>query len=204
MVFYSRASRSKIVHLSNCRFVKKIRKSNRAYFETLEDAREAGFRLCNCCAPIAKHFRKESKSIEEFCRKEGLSVYLHDGVLIIRAPHHSKWKLITAGKNNKLFLYHKNTLPEREGMPDSEIPGYHSQAVHKKTIIAYLQYIISHDAWRRNHPVALPVAKRPAPQKGTKRWFAEQKKGKRRQLKMQIQNVLTLIDSVQAGDRVAG
>lgn len=204
MVFYSKTSGNKIVHLSNCRFVKQIKKKNRAYFQTIEDARADGFRLCNCCAPIARRLRKEGKNIEELCRTQGLSVYLHDGVLIICAPHHSKWKLITAGEKNKLALYHKNTILEMRGMPESAIPGYHSQAIHKETVIDYLKYIISHDEWRRHHPIAMPTTKQPAPQKGTKRWKAEQKKEKKRQLKMQTKNVLALIKSVQANDCFAG
>ena len=44
------------------------------------------------------------------------------------------WRLVWKGKD-KIWLYHKNT--HRSHLTESEdIPGYHSQAIHKKTIMA--------------------------------------------------------------------
>ena len=202
MVIYSALSSNKIVHLPNCKFIKKIK--NKASFESLAHARKNGYRLCNCCAPISKKYQKESKEIEFFCRTEGLSVRLSDGELIIDTPCHSKWKLITADKSNKLFLYHKNSCTLNNSRPESMIPGYHIQAVREKTILNYLKYILNHDEWRRIHPLATPAVKRTTSQKGTKRWRAEQKKEKSRQKKMQTRHVLDLIDSIQANNYVAG
>lgn len=197
MMFYSKKDNKKIVHFSNCHYVRKIKKDNLEKFNTIEEARNAGYRVCNCCAPIAGHVRKEKKAIEDFCRKEGLSFHMHDGVLIICSPR-SKWKIITNGSKKKLFLYHKNE--NKYIKSKSMITGYHSQAIRKDCIVEYLKYIIQHDEWRRYHPINLPVSKISAPQKGTKRWRKQQTKEKRHDRKMQISNVLSMIESLQKSD----
>ena len=71
------------------------------------------------------------------------------------------WRLVWKGKD-KIWLYHKNT--HRSHLTESEdIPGYHSQAIHKKTIMEYLEYIVQHDLLPKNSPLpetgSVPAAK---------------------------------------------
>ncbi len=75
------------------------------------------------------------------------------------------WRIVWKGKD-KIWLYHKNT--HRSHLTESEdIPGYHSQAIHKKTIMEYLEYIVQHDLYRKNSPLpetgSVPAAKPPKP-----------------------------------------
>ena len=75
-----------------------------------------------------------------------MSYWLEDGQLHVYTPR-SKWRIIVNGRDNKIFLYHKNTYSKYEKIP-SIIPGYHSQAIRSKTIVGYLEYIIQHDIYR--------------------------------------------------------
>ena len=89
---------------------------------------------------------------------------LRDGELDVTTPI-GGWRLVWKGKD-KLWLYHKNT--HRSHLTESEdIPGYHSQAIHKKTIMEYLEYIVQHDLYRKNSPLpetrSVPAAKPPKP-----------------------------------------
>lgn len=207
MLFYSKTNDEKIVHWCGCHYVKHIKKVNRAVFETLEEAHKLGYRLCNCCAPIAKYYRKECKAIETFCQSEGLSCRLYDGTLKIQSPY-SSWKIITSGQKHQLFLYHKNELKYIKKGQNSICPGYHSQKTREETVIGYLKYIIAHDVWRRENPLIKPsvkpavkqspksVAERPAPIKGTKRWRKKQEKAKRQERKRQIGLVFSLLEQL--------
>ena len=147
MVFYSTKSNEKVFHLSHCKIAHRIRKENKKQFATPEEARMAGYRMCNCCSPVGMRLRKEQKAVDQFCQEYGVSCRLEDGQLHVRTPR-SKWRIIVNGKAKKLFLYHKNTYERYERIP-SIVPGYHSQAIRSKTIVGYLDYIVQHDAYRR-------------------------------------------------------
>ena len=141
MVFYSTKSNEKVFHLPHCKIARRIRKEYKKQFATPEEARLAGYRMCNCCSLVGTRLRKEQKAVNQFCQENGVSCWLEDGQLHVHTPR-SKWRIIVNGKANKLFLYHKNTYP-------SIVPGYHSQATRSKTIVGYLEYIIQHDIYRR-------------------------------------------------------
>lgn len=146
MVFYSIKSKEKVFHLSHCKIRQRMKKEYEQHFATPEEAREHGYRLCNCCCPIGTRLRKEQVSVNQFCQENGISCRLEDGQLHIRTPH-SKWRIIINGKAKKLFLYHKNSFEKRERIP-SIVPGYHSQAIRCDNIIGYLKYIVEHDTFR--------------------------------------------------------
>ena len=146
MVFYSIKSNEKVFHLSHCKIAHRIRKDYKRQFTTPEEARMAGYRMCNCCSIVGKRLRKEQAAVNRFCQENGVSCWLDDGQLRIITPK-SKWRIIVNGKANKLFLYHKNSYKKPESIP-SIIPGYHSQAIRCKTIVEYLDYIVQHDIFR--------------------------------------------------------
>ena len=145
--YYSKKSSEKVFHLPHCKILHRIRKENKMKFETAEEARMAGYRMCNCCSPVGGKLRKEQKDVDRFCQEYGVSCYLEDGQLHVHTPR-SEWRIIVNGKINKLFLYHKNTYNKHERIP-SIVPGFHSQAIRSKTIVGYLDYIVQHDAYRR-------------------------------------------------------
>ena len=147
MVFYSTKSNEKVFHLPHCKIARRIRKEYKTQFSSPEEARLAGYRMCNCCSLVGMRLRKEQKAVNQFCQENGISCWLEDGQLHVHTPR-SKWRIIVSGKANKLFLYHKNTYQKYENIP-SIVPGYHSQATRSKTIIGYLEYIIQHDIYRR-------------------------------------------------------
>lgn len=147
MVFYSTKSREKVFHLPHCKISRRILKKNRQQFVTPEIARNAGYRICACCSPVGMKLRKEQDTVDRFCLEHGISCYLEDGQLHVHTPW-SRWRIIANGKENKLFLYHKNTNRRREKTP-SIVPGYHSQAIRHTTILGYLDYIVQHDAFRQ-------------------------------------------------------
>ena len=147
MVFYSTKSNEKVFHLPHCKIARRIRKEYKKQFATPEEARLAGYRMCNCCSLVGMRLRKEQKAVNQFCQVNGVSCWLEDGQLHVHTPR-SKWRIIVNGKANKLFLYHKNTYRKYEEIP-SIVPGYHSQATRSKTIVGYLEYIIQHDIYRR-------------------------------------------------------
>lgn len=147
MVFYSTKSTVKVFHLPHCKIARRIRKEYKKQFATPEEARVAGYRMCNCCSPMGMKLRKEQETVNQFCQKNGVSCWLEDGQLHVITPK-SEWRIIINGKAKKLFLYHKNTYEKIEKIP-SIVPGYHSQAAHSETIVGYLEYIIQHDIYRR-------------------------------------------------------
>lgn len=147
MVFYSTKSNEKVFHLPHCKIARRIRKEYKKQFATPEEARMAGYRMCNCCSLVGMRLRKEQKAVNQFCQENGVSCWLEDGQLHVHTPR-SKWRIIVNGKANKLFLYHKNTYHKYEEIP-SIVPGYHSQATRSMTIVGYLEYIVQHDIYRR-------------------------------------------------------
>ncbi len=147
MVFYSTKSNEKVFHLPHCKIARRIHKEYKKQFATPEEARVAGYRMCNCCSPMGMKLRKEQEAVNQFCQENGVSCWLEDGQLHVITPK-SEWRIIVNGKAKKLFLYHKNTYEKFEKIP-SIVPGYHSQAARSETIIGYLEYIIQHDIYRR-------------------------------------------------------
>lgn len=192
MYFYSKKSHKKIVHLSHCSYFQYMSHESIGKFENIEDAQTAGYRICKCCAPISKYYRKEYYKIKDYAAKNGIAFYLNDGALIIQTPR-SKWKIITNGNRNYIFLYHKNIY--NKGKDKSLVPGYHSQSVRRSTIMGYLKYIVDHDNYRMKNPEYHgPVYVEPA-RKGTKRYKKEKTKERKRERYQSVMRVLALIEN---------
>ena len=151
-LIYSANSHRKIVHLSHCKILQRIPKGSRLSFGSLEDAKIHGYRLCNCCAPIASKYRTENKQVNDFCKENGFTLKLLDGTIHI-ISRHDCWRIIVNGSKNSLFLYHKNTRKRVfRKTRQSIVPGFHSQDFRSHTILGYLEYIASHDEYRDEHP----------------------------------------------------
>ena len=151
-LFYSADSHRKIVHYSHCKILKRIPRERRLSFNSLEEARTHGYRLCNCCPSIAAKYRRERKQVDDFCKANGFTFKLLDGTIHVFSKNDC-WRIIVNGNKNNLFLYHKNTAMRcRRDTHKNIIPGFHSQTYRSKTILGYLKYIASHDAYRDEHP----------------------------------------------------
>ena len=200
VLFYLKKSKRNIIHHSGCRYFADHTAGNWGSFDTLEDALAAGYRQCKCCSPVGRQYQKERHQILRLCASEGLSCYQADGRIFVTTPT-SNWIILACGKKNHLFLYHKNTQFHPKETQDCLIPGYHSQAIRKKTICGYLEFIVSHDKFRYTNPLDLPKMPKcvpPAAQKGTKRWRKEQRNNSLRKRRWEIRNVLDLIDGLHS------
>lgn len=223
ILIYSTNSHRKIAHLSHCKILKRIPKTSRRTFTSLEEAQAHGYRLCRCCPAIAVKYRKERKQVDQYCRDNGFICKLLDnGIHII--SKHDCWRLIVNGSNKSLFLYHKNTDKSRGGSRSDLVPGFHSQKFRTDTILGYLRYISSHDAYREEHPcteqppapmdrtirvpdwvkdkyggeyLSLIMPKR-RPARGTRRYRKEQAKKKRQKRHAAIIRVNALLDELAA------
>lgn len=128
------------------------------------DAAALGLTACDRCSPLGIRYGQARTQIESFCSQRGMQCVLRDGEIDVTTSI-GGWRLVWKGKD-KIWLYHKNT--HRSHLTESEdIPGYHSQAIHKKTIMEYLEYIVQHDLYRKNSPLpetgSVPAAKPPKP-----------------------------------------
>lgn len=197
MYYYSKKSGSKIIHTQECFHIGDTDINDIVWFETLNEAYEKGYRLCKHCSPIAVGYRRENKSIMDFCKRNGLSVCLYDRFISVISPH-SIWKIIVCDDGKKISLYHKNTF-ETEKDSLSEIKGYHKQRdISKDNVVDYLAYILKHDQFRMINPVYNKVKKEKAPpRKGTKRYRSKQRRTEKYKRKQAIKNVLNLIETLQ-------
>ena len=196
MYYYCKNSKKKIIHSIECFHVQHSKIDNVGWFETLNQAYGQGYRLCKHCSPLVKHYKREEGEITEFCRKNGLAVYLSNKCISISSTR-SRWK-IALDKQNKIVLYHKNDFTTNKDHL-SEISGYHLQGdARRDSIVAYLQYIVDHDYYRMLNPVHIPQKQResPPPRKGTKRYKRAQRSMEKYERKQAIKNVLNLIDSL--------
>ena len=196
MYYYSKNNRNKIVHFKECFHIQHTELDSIGWFETLFEAYEQGYRLCKCCSPLVKQYKREENEILDFCRRKGLSVYL-DNMFITIYSIRSKWK-IALDKNNRIILYHKNDFTTAKDHL-SKISGYHLQGdAQRNSIVDYLQYIVDHDHFRMLNPVYIPKQDNETvpPRKGTKRYRSAQRKIKKIEHKKAIRNVLSLIESL--------
>lgn len=192
MYFFSKKSRQKIVHTQQCPYCKHMNREGKESFHTLEKARQAGYRMCKYCAPMGRYYRRELRNIVDYAAENGLIFDYIDGSIFIRTPY-SQWKIITNGRNNDIFLYHKNIY--RKSFDKSLVPGYHSQAVRRKSITEYMRYIVEHDLYRLHNPFYQKQTANEPPKKGTRRYKKQEERRKRRERYTSIMRVVALIDN---------
>lgn len=195
MYYYSKKSRRKIIHTATCSCTQRFDPDTIGTFDTLQQAYQAGYRICKKCHPAILQYRKEQDAILGYCRKHGMSCsWTRTGIRVTSTV--SKW-IIVPTDSGKTELYHRNTktLPSDE---PSLVTGYHKQNRSFNSIIKYLKYIDSHDLYRNTHPETLPIAPKSPAKKGTKRYRKEQALQKKRQRSHAIRNVLTLIESLDS------
>lgn len=196
MYYYSKNSKKKVVHSSDCYYIRNTRDASIGSFKTLEEAYEHGYRLCRHCSPLAVQYRNEAKKLSEFCRKQAASFFLNDRFIGIYTPN-SRWKIVPARDGQGLVLYHQNTYETNRDCV-SPVPGYHLQAVFKDSLQEYFEYVVDHEYYRMLHPVYIRPEKKEKdpPRKGTKRYKKQQAKAARYARRQAISNVINLIDNL--------
>ncbi len=102
-LIYSAKSHRKIAHFPHCKILKRIPKESRRTFDSLEDAREHGYRICQCCPPAAQKYRKERKRVREFCKAHGLAVEILNGVVNVYSRH-DVWKIVAKINDSRSII----------------------------------------------------------------------------------------------------
>ncbi len=197
MCYICGKSNNKIVHTIECRYVKMMPKKNKQYFNSWEDASEAGYVQCRRCSRIYKYLNKEEKQMKEYCRSNGVYYYFNpsDGALDIISMS-GKCKIIVNGRKHYIWLYHKNNSGVKYG---DFVPGYHSQKIRSNTLMGYMNYIVEHDIYRGENPL-YKSQKKGNTVKGSKKWKKEQRHADRMRMLRSIQYVDALLESMASGN----
>lgn len=191
MFFYSIKSRSKVLHLENCHHLKRIKKANVKTITSSVDGINKGFKICKCCSPLTKDYRKNKDEILNYAYNNGICCNLHNGYMYVQTCY-DEWMILASGRNNRMDLHHKNKFVAEN---TETVRGYHNQHFGGCSVMEFLQYISNHEWFRTLYPLQIRKEKQP-PQKGTKRWHSQQKMNRKKERINRINNVLSLIDSL--------
>lgn len=142
----------KIFHTSQCEKVKEI--NHQTFFFLEAEALKEHYHYCSNCAAVMAYYHQDRQNIDNFVNDYHLSFHFNnqDGTIDVMTRY-SRWKLYASSRG--LSLYHHNEFAT-DFDESTKIKDYHRQHVHKESIIDYLQYIISHDAFRKNNPYEPP------------------------------------------------
>lgn len=197
MCYVCGKSSNKIVHLTGCRYVKMMPEKNRKYFNSLKDASEAGYVQCKYCSHIMKYLKREEKSLESYCRPNGVYFYFSaaDGSLDV-ISRSGRWKIIVNGQKHYIWLYHKNNHGFK---PGELVPGYHSQSIRSSSLMGYMNYIVKHDLFREDNPLYEHQKHSNAP-KGSKKWKKDQRRAKNMRKTQSIRYVNELLENMSIGN----
>lgn len=161
-------------------------------FRTREEAKDRNYHFCKYCSPMVKYYRAELLNIKNYASENGLIFDYYDNSISIRTPY-SQWKIIVNGRKKDIFLYHKNIYGK--SFDNSLVPGYHSQAVRRKSIVEYMKYIVKHDRYRLQNPSYHRPLADESVKPGTKRYKKLVKKQKKQERYDGIMRTLALIDN---------
>lgn len=179
--------KTKIVHYQQCRYVGKAFPPAWEEFSTLQEAKNAGYRLCSVCTPVRKELQENKDTIEAFCQKNGISLRIKDGNLHITTSR-EKWLAVPAPKHH-YTLWHKNTYRDRN--------KYHVQKTNPGSVIQILHYVTKHEDYRYRNPLPKEKETAPPPRKGTKRYRKEMNRRKAKEKRRAIGHVLDLIEELE-------
>ena len=167
-MYYSKNSRTKVIHNENCRHLGHIKKENLKGVDMLSDKND--YRVCKHCANLNSQYEVEKAKIKSVCREKGISVKLMGSYLDINTIY-DQWRVIFDRKKG-LQLYHKNSMGFISKGP---FPDYHRQKMHAKSLLACMNYIEKHDDYRQNNPLGFKPNKK-KPVKGSRRWNSMEKR----------------------------
>ena len=185
-------SGNKIVHKSDCRYVKMIPEKNKRTFETLEIAYKSGYSECKYCSNLLRHLREEEDQLGKYCKPRGIRYYLckDDGSWAV-ISHSGRWK-IAEGSKEYFRLYHNNNS---NNGTKSRFIGYHKHNEFRKDLISYMKYIDNHDRYREADPLYANQKNIKGKKKNKKLKRLEEKMRREREIKY----VRDLLNSMSEG-----
>ena len=153
MVYCSINSHKRVYHTDDCWYTKRTKERNQIIFNNPEYAEKAGFGPCSCCCQIGQQYRKERREIQAFCSQNGFRHFILHGELYVISAEDTAWRIIPKGAkaSSLLILYHESLggVPYIRNQTDYPCRQYHQQKVLKPNIYSYLEYIKSHDEYRK-------------------------------------------------------
>lgn len=192
MFVASKQGKQKVYHVDTCYQVKQMNDENKLLFYTEKEARDSGFRACNCCSRLAKKYQKEKKAIEDICSKHNMSVKLYDGELYIDTCIES-WKIVITERKHCLVLLHANKgiyrlKPKENGVV---LHNYHLQKdIRSTTIERYLKYIWKHDEWLVSGDRENQYTSKYSNSKRGKKKYKQEKERAKRQAVLRVCNMI--------------
>ena len=153
MVYCSINSRKRVYHTEDCWYTKRTKEKNRTTFNNPGLAEEAGYEPCSCCCQIGQQYRKERRAVQGFCSENGYKHFLRHGELYVISDEDTAWRIVPKGATPVfLILYHESLggVHYSREKTDYADRTFHQQKVFKTSVYDYLEYIKSHDAYRRD------------------------------------------------------
>lgn len=191
MFLYIKNGERKVYHTESCWHIKRTSIDNLGAFNDFGECLASDYKFCKHCNPIAKLYSKEKEEISSFIKENGIWVINKIAHIYVDTIK-SQWLIVYDEKNGKLRLYHQNEWDDKK---DSMIPGYHLQDAKSNTLVGYLQYIISHDNYRKKKKPFIPEPKLSEMKKGSKAWKKQAKKLKKRRNKKAANRVIRIIET---------
>ena len=129
------------IHTNTCFYSRRIKDKHYAHF-MFEIDRDN--KACMYCSKVARIYRQERKSINEFLStNDNIECFYRDGQVIIKTDK-EEFRIILSKADNKLVIYHKNA--KSISGEKSEIPGFHVQNWIFTTILNAIKAAIQHTA----------------------------------------------------------
>ena len=195
MLYYSK--NSKIVHFKGCHHLNRILLDHACSFDTYEDAKKQGFRICKCCDPVMNAYKAEAETLTKFCAENGLICFAKDSVIHLQTVH-SKWKVMPSDEEG-IVLYHKNTRFKKKSL-QSPVAGYHLQNFHCRNILGICKYVLEHDGYRYHNPEKKDknAGGKTGSPKDSRKWRAQQERIRKQNRRNAIKNVYFIFDQLEA------
>ena len=144
----SNGTNSMIYHKPGCRYVERIKFKNRMSLPR-HDARAEGYHVCSYCNSMNHHYNVEQQTLGYYSRCKKMQFNYIDGILYVKSEI-GCWKLVYVRKEEKLALYHRNTVARELDFDHPQYEPYHRQEDKPfcNSIEGYLDYIYEHDKYK--------------------------------------------------------
>lgn len=139
---------SKIYHKPGCRYVDRIKYKNKMSLPR-HDARAEGYHVCRYCNSMNHHIKGERNILDYYEQNKNMQFKYIDGILYVKSEI-GCWKLVYIRKEEKIALYHRNTVVKALDFEHPQNEPYHRQEdkAYCYTIAGYLDYIYEHDKYK--------------------------------------------------------
>ena len=130
-LLYSTMSSHKIVHFPECSNLKRVPIQNIRSFNTIEEAWNHGYCLCQNCSPLKRMYLREENELQQFCCANSMNMALkQNGIHVISKIDF--WRIIIEKYKGQPELYHRNKYNNHK---KGEFLLYHKQNVNASTLL---------------------------------------------------------------------